>query len=177
MHHVSAEVARRHSQVAIENLSVAQITKKGKGKRGLNRNILKRRWGKMGQYVDYKLKLRGGELIKVSAYNSSRECARCRTADESNRKLRDVFCCRNPKCEMHGVEQHADFQACRVLMKRAIEKKEADGELSKASGAAGIRRGKREIGRNRASEGNPPVQSTVFSGSESADTQRERDCL
>jgi IS605 OrfB family transposase len=96
LHKQTTRLAKNHGVVVVEDLRIQNMTRSAGGtidrpgrnvraKAGLNRSILGMSWAKAGQMVAYKCPLRGGALVKVSARNSSIECARCRSVAPENR--------------------------------------------------------------------------------------------
>jgi putative transposase len=88
LHHKTADIARSHGIVVVEDLRVRNLSRSArgtverpgsnvKGKAALNRSILGMAWGKTGRMLAYKCTLHGGVLVKVDPRNSSLECARC----------------------------------------------------------------------------------------------------
>lgn len=80
IHKATRSIVDRYPVVAIEDLSVRNMTKAthGKGraaKAGLNRSVLDASFGEIRRQLDYKLKLRGGHLIVVPAPYTSQRCS------------------------------------------------------------------------------------------------------
>ena len=66
-HQTSRTIADLASHVAVEDLRVQPMVRKGRGKRKLNRSIMASGWGKMVEYLSYKCR----QLVKVNpAYTS-----------------------------------------------------------------------------------------------------------
>lgn len=125
IHTQSLYYAKNYEKVIIEKLEIQNMTASAKGtfknpgknikqKSGLNKSISDAGWGKFELFVDYKLKERGGELIKVIANYSSQECSACGYCDKNNRN-RKVFCCL--KC---GHKEDADLNAAKVIKSRGF---------------------------------------------------------
>ncbi|HIV15626.1 MAG TPA: transposase, partial [Candidatus Avisuccinivibrio pullicola] len=57
-----------------------------RAKSGLNRELLLRASGEAGRMLEYKLRLRGGLLIKVPPQYTSQKCSVCGHVSENNRK-------------------------------------------------------------------------------------------
>ena len=104
LHKTSTQIAKNHSIVYVEDLKVSNMSssaagtkenpgKKVKQKRGLNRSILDQGWYGFFQMLSYKLKWRGGKLIKVDPKNTSRTCPRCGFVSAENRKSQASFAC------------------------------------------------------------------------------------
>ena len=88
----------------IEDLKIKNMSKSGKGtiensgknvkaKAGLNRSILNEAWRKFFTYLEYKLKLKGGILIKVDPKHTSQTCIKCGYISKDNRKEQETFKC------------------------------------------------------------------------------------
>ena len=77
-----------------------------KAKAGLNRELLLRALGEAGRMLEYKLKLRGGLLIKVPPQYTSQTCAACGHVSKHNRKSQALFV-----CERCGHTANADLNA------------------------------------------------------------------
>jgi putative transposase len=113
-HRASTNIARRFGAVALEDLNVAGMTRKGRGKRGLNRNILEQGWSGLEAKLAYKLEERGGTLIKINPAYTSQECSACGVIDKASRKSQASFACRH--C---GFAAHADVNAATNILRRS----------------------------------------------------------
>jgi putative transposase len=126
-HRFTTAMAKNHSLVAIEDLSVKNMTASAAGtkeapgknvaaKRGLNREILARNWGEIRRQLEYKCIWYGSRLILVPPAYSSQECSVCGHIASENRKTQESFVC--VKC---GHSENADVNAAKVILKRALE--------------------------------------------------------
>ena len=133
LHKLSRELANNHGLVAIEALRIKAMTRSAKGsvddagqnvaqKRGLNRAILTSGWGELGRQLAYKTARAGGVLVEVPAAHSSRTCGKCGYVDEANRQGRRF------QCNACGHRAHADINAARVILARALEAQEEGGQ-------------------------------------------------
>ena len=97
-HHVSRTLADTAGQVCYEDLKVKNMTRKGRGKAGLNRENLKTGWAGLREKIEYKSAL----PTPVSPYYTSQTCSQCGAIG-----IRDSesFRCR---C---GHRSHADVNA------------------------------------------------------------------
>lgn len=95
-----------YDRIVLEDLRIPQMTKRGRGKRGLNRSILANRWGLIERRLTDKAVLAGVELIKVNPAYTSQRCAACGHVAKENRKSQAAFLC--VSC---GHEAHADVGA------------------------------------------------------------------
>ena len=84
-----------------------------RAKSGLNRSILEEGLVEFVRQLEYKLKLKGGILIRVDPRSTSRTCPMCGHVDKENRKTQAVFCCM--KC---GYSDNADLVGA-INIKRA----------------------------------------------------------
>jgi putative transposase len=136
LHVLSSHYAQRHGVVVVEDLNIRGMTKSAAGtkenpgknvaaKSGLNRSILDAAWGRFALMLDYKLKWRGGVLLKVLAQYSSQTCAECEHVDANSRVSQAEFVCTS--CG-HGA--NADVNAARVLLSRGIHGAAACGGVS-----------------------------------------------
>jgi putative transposase len=87
-----------------------------KAKAGLNRSILRVGWHILEEYIKYKSYRLGKAWFKVSAYQTSQECAVCGHTHPDNRKSQSRFVCGS--C---GHTDNADHNAAGVIKKRAIK--------------------------------------------------------
>lgn len=132
LHKVSADIAKNHGYVAVEDLRVASMTAKGRGKgrsakAGLNRAMLDQGWSTFAAMLSYKLADRGGTLVEVPAAYTSQECSVCGSVDAANRKDQSHFLCTH--C---GHEEDADVNAAKNILRRAGQARiacEVSGEL------------------------------------------------
>ncbi len=140
LHKVSNDIAKNHGLVAVEDLDVAAMTARGRGKgrsakAGLNRAILDQGWGAFCLMLGYKLAERGGTLVKVPAAYTSQECSVCGHTAAANRPSRGTF-----RCERCGHTEDADVNAAKNILGRAGQARiacEVNGEpMPSAAGTA-----------------------------------------
>lgn len=120
-------LARSYDLAVLENLQISNMTRKPKPKQdpekagaylpngaaakaGLNRVILASCWGMFATRLEQKM-----NVIKVSPVNTSRECRLCHHVSPKNRKSQAVF-----ECESCGHEEHADINAAKNILNRAL---------------------------------------------------------
>lgn len=141
LHKVSANIAKNHGYVAVEDLRVASMTARahGKGrsaKASLNRAMLDQGWSSFAAMLSYKLEDRGGTLVEVPAPYTSQECSVCGHTSRDNRPTRGTFSC--TRC---GHEENADVNAAKNILRRAGRARiacEVSGErVPPAAGTAG----------------------------------------
>jgi len=143
IHVMTFRLAKNHGLVGIEDLNVKGMTARAAGtpeapgknvaqKRGLNREILARRWGEVRRQLGYKCPWYGSLLVKVEAAYSSQECSECGHVSPENRKSQSIF-----SCVACGHAENADVNAAAVVRKRALL---AAGHAVTACGEAVSRR-------------------------------------
>lgn len=139
-HRVTVRLARAHSLIGIEDLSISNMVKSASGtadqpgrgvaqKRGLNRSIHDEAWGQIATQLQYKIAERGGVVVRVPAPNTSKRCHACRVITEGSRESQARFSCKNPACGWAG---NADINAAKNIHRAALEAATAPG-----SGVAG----------------------------------------
>lgn len=140
LHKVSANIAKNHGYVAVEDLRVASMTARahGKGrsaKASLNRAVLDQGWSAFAAMLSYKLADRGGLLVEVPAAYTSQGCSVCGHVDAASRKDRSHFLC--TRC---GHTENADVNAAKNILRRAGQARiacEVSGErIPPAAGTA-----------------------------------------
>ena len=103
------KLSRHYSEnqtVVVEDLNIKGMSKSASGtienpgtnvsaKRGLNRSIQERSWGKLYEMLEYKLAQRGGRLVRVDPKYTSQRCSCCGHIAKENRKSQSVFICTN----------------------------------------------------------------------------------
>jgi len=125
LHKLSKQYSENQT-VFVEDLKIKKMTSKTKGtvekpsknakeKRGLNRLITQQSWGIFFEFLDYKLKANGGELIKVDPRYTSRTCNHCGYVSKENRKSQSKFVC--TAC---GHSANADTNASLNILDRGI---------------------------------------------------------
>lgn len=86
-----------------------------KAKAGLNRSVLDKGWHQLETFIKYKSYRAGKVWFKISAYQTSQECAVCAHTHPNNRKTQSKFL-----CEGCGHTDNADHNAVEVIKKRTI---------------------------------------------------------
>jgi IS605 OrfB family transposase len=112
--------------IAIEDLK--HIRKRVTVRKSQRARLSNWAFGQLRNFIEYKAKLVGVEVIKIDPRNTSRECSRCRHVDKKNRQTQDKFLCRN--C---GYSANADFNASRNIRLRAMSMRQTDNSLSKVA--------------------------------------------
>ncbi|MFI6682322.1 RNA-guided endonuclease InsQ/TnpB family protein [Streptomyces sp. NPDC050485] len=125
-HKLTADLAKSHGLVAVEDLRVKAMTKRAKGsaetpargvssKAGLNRGILDNLPGERRRQLAYKCPMYGSVLVAVAPAGTSQTCRVCHHRDPASRINRDTFRCTN--C---GHVDDADHNAAGVTLTRAL---------------------------------------------------------
>ncbi|MFG1816225.1 RNA-guided endonuclease InsQ/TnpB family protein [Kribbella sp. NPDC049174] len=116
----STDLARRFDLIRVEDLRIAQMTRRPKpkpnpeepgtylpnrrrAKAGLNRGILSNGWGLLVQRLEHKA---GGRVEKVDPAYTSQTCSVCGHCAPDNREIQAVF-----RCTACGHQAHADVNA------------------------------------------------------------------
>jgi putative transposase len=107
-------LCERHGLIALEDLAVARLTKRGSGKAGLNRSMLLRAFGALRTRIEQKAKWTGTMVVAVNPAYTSRTCSRCSHVARENRESQAVF-----RCVVCGFELHADVNAAINILSRA----------------------------------------------------------
>jgi len=125
LHKLSLQYSENQT-VVVEDLKIKNMTKATKGtvekpsknasaKRGLNRIITQQSWGLFFELLEYKLKEKGGQLIKVDPKYTSQTCNECGYISKENRKSQEKFVC--TAC---GHTANADINASKNILDRGI---------------------------------------------------------
>lgn len=132
LHKASFNLVASSKVIVLEDLKLKQMTRRAKpklcektgrwlrnnatAKSGLNRSLLGVGLYKFEAFLTYKMYRANKPLVKVSAYNTSRECAVCGHTHEANRRSQATF-----HCQSCGHTDNADRNAACVIKKRAID--------------------------------------------------------
>ncbi|TCT09031.1 RNA-guided endonuclease InsQ/TnpB family protein [Paralcaligenes ureilyticus] len=122
LHKLSTLLANTYSTIAIEDLHVASMSASARGtveapgknvkaKAGLNRSILDQSWAMFWGFLDYKLRAKGGELIRVNPAFTSQRCYVCDHTEKANRPTQSQF-----RCVACGHTDHADVNAAKNIL-------------------------------------------------------------
>ncbi|WP_342745298.1 transposase, partial [Streptomyces colonosanans] len=123
-HQTTTTLALTYSTVAVEDLTITNMTRSAKGtvdspgtnvaqKAGLNRSILQESWGRMRRMLAYKLERHGGTLAAIPARHTSQRCHACGFITPGNRESQALFVCKNHRCGWTG---NADFNAAQNIL-------------------------------------------------------------
>ena len=131
-HKVSRRLVEDHDIIAIEKLNLAGMSKRAKAKidphnpgeflpngqsakRALNRKLRLSALSQLGEFLHYKARLSGGQIVEVDPKNTSRRCSSCGHVAQENRESQAVFLCK--KC---GHSDNADHNAAINILDRAL---------------------------------------------------------
>lgn len=131
-HKVSRKLVEDNDIIAIEKLNLAGMSKRAKAKvdphnpgvflpngqtvkRGLNQKLRLSALAQFGEFLRYKARLSGGQIVEVDPQNTSRRCSSCGYVAQENRESQAVFLCK--KC---GHEDNADHNAAVNIVDRAL---------------------------------------------------------
>ena len=115
IHNVSKELVVEHDFIALEDLKVKNMSKKGSRKRGLNRSILESSWGKFREVLTYKAKLADVSVVLVDPRHTSQTCNKCSHVARENRESQAIF-----KCISCGHLDNADVNAAKNILVRGL---------------------------------------------------------
>jgi putative transposase len=101
---VTTTIAKNQDVVVLEALKIRNMTASARGtlespgsqiaqKAGLNGTILDRGWGIFERMLTYKMKWKGGKVIKVPAAYTSQTCPCCGHVSADNRPTQALFLC------------------------------------------------------------------------------------
>ena len=122
IHKATSTISKNHAIVAVEDLRVRNMSASARGtaerpgrnvraKSALNRSILDQGWFEFRRQLEYKLAWRGGELLAVPAFNTSRMCSCCGFTAAENRPTQAQF-----HCVACGYRDNADTNAARNVL-------------------------------------------------------------
>lgn len=103
---ITTFIIRLYGVIVIEDLDVKKMTKKGKGKKGMNRSVLSAAPARIEQLLTYKAMRNGKHLVVIPAPYTSQRCNECGYTHRSNRESQALFRCR--RC---GYTANADYNA------------------------------------------------------------------
>lgn len=126
-HKLTADLAKNHGLIAMEDLRVSNMVRSARGskeapgvnvrqKAGLNRSISDQGWSEIRRQLTYKTARCGGTLVVVPAAGTSQTCNNCGVRDPQSRK----GCGRLFACTACGHSEHADRNAARNILSRAL---------------------------------------------------------
>lgn len=131
-HKVARRLVEENDIIAIEKLNLAGMSKKAKAKvdpnnpgeflpngqtakKALNRKLRLSALAQFGEFLEYKARLSGGQIVEVNPRNTSRRCSSCGHVAQDNRESQAVFLCK--AC---GYSDNADRNAAVNILDRAL---------------------------------------------------------
>jgi putative transposase len=111
----SACLTKNFKTLIFEDLKIANMTKGGKNKSGLNREMLRLGLGSVVQRCIDKAARRGGAVIFVDPRYTSQMCSSCGTIDRESRKSQSRF-----HCISCGFKLNADRNAAQNILARGL---------------------------------------------------------
>ena len=113
-HQITTDIVRRFDFIAVEDLGIQKMTRAGKGKHGLNREILAQSWGQIVGQLRYKAAWAGRQLVEVNPSYTSQTCSRCGVIDRGQRDGKHYACA---AC---GLRIDADENAAINILRRGL---------------------------------------------------------
>ena len=129
-HRITTDIVRNHDLIAVEALQVQNMTRSGKGKRGLNRAITEQSWGRLRNQLAYKAEWAGREYREVDPRYTSQTCSVCGHIDAESRRSQSRF-----RCTACGARLNADLNAARNILRKALP----SGGWDRAAGSPSVR--------------------------------------
>ena len=108
---LSSKLIRENQGVAVEDLTITQMTRRAVGKRvrqksGLNRSILSQSWGSFRTMLEWKGQAAGVIVERIDPAYTSQRCSCCGVVDATSRRSQAVF-----ECTACGHTENADTNA------------------------------------------------------------------
>ena len=92
LHRITTRVVRVNGLIAVEDLKIRNLARKGLHKKGLNREILTQSWGLLRNQLQYKAEWAGREFVEVDPKYTSQDCHRCGSRHDPGRS--ETYRCR-----------------------------------------------------------------------------------
>ena len=122
--HIAKEVTGGVGTVVLEDIKVSNMTRRGRGKRGLNRSMAYSRPTALLTRIGQTAENKGVKVMVVSARNTSITCHACRHIDRNSRRTQAEFVC--VRC---GHEDNADANAARNILSLAETRRQGMSSL------------------------------------------------
>ncbi len=117
IHRITTDVVKNHSaNVAIEDLKLENMTRKGSRKRGLNRSMRESALGIIAAQLVYKASSAGGECVRVAPHNTTQMCSNCYSLPRTKISLN----VRTYSCEHCGYTIDRDVNAAINVCRKGI---------------------------------------------------------
>jgi putative transposase len=135
LHRVSSQLAKTHSQLAIEDLATANLIRN----KHLSRAIADVGWGELARQLAYKADWFGGELVTCDRwFASTRICSACGTTKKqlglAERTFRCSSCGLIVDRDTNAAANLAAWADAAVLAPAQAPDRQAGGRITKASG-------------------------------------------
>lgn len=128
-------MCRDNALIGIEALAVKNMTASASGtvrqpgvnisqKAGLNRAILNKGWGGFELALQHQARITGTTIVKVNPAYTSKTCHTCGHVASESRESQAVF-----RCVACGHHAHADVNAARNILARALRAAGRDGQI------------------------------------------------
>ena len=114
LHKVTTWLIENYDVIYVENIRVEKLIQINKAKK-LRRHILQANYYKFLELLEYKAKLYGKQVIKVSPKNTSKKCSRCGYVNQKLTLNDRIFKC--PKC---GLEIDRDYNAALNILNAGV---------------------------------------------------------
>lgn len=125
LHKLSTMLVESYELVAIEDLSLSNMSASAKGsiekpgrnvrsKAGLNRSLLRAAMRNFRIMLEYKAEAAGGTVLAIDPSFTSQTCSACNHREAGNRPTQSTF-----KCLECGHSEHADVNAARNILQKA----------------------------------------------------------
>lgn len=114
LHKVTTWLIENYDVIYVENIKVEKLIQINKAKK-LRKHILQANYHKFLELLEYKAKLYGRQVIKVSPKNTSKKCSRCGYINKKLSLNDRIFKC--PKC---GLEIDRDYNAALNILNAGL---------------------------------------------------------
>lgn len=134
-HKLSDKLTKTHGFIVHEDLKIKNMSQSAKGtvekngknvdqKSGLNREILNQGWGTLFNFLEYKGKQRGVEVIRVAPQGTSQICSSCCHKDPQSRNGKHF------ECTSCGFKIDADINGAKNILTRGQREIAGRGTLT-----------------------------------------------
>jgi putative transposase len=110
-HKITTQLVRENDTIITEKLRLADMTKKGKGKRGLNRSLAMASMGRINEMLAYKAEASGVYFQEVPPAYTSQRCFECGYIAPENRESQAIF-----QCVSCNHKANADTNAAKNIL-------------------------------------------------------------
>ncbi len=110
LHEISADIVKRHSRIAVEDLQVSNMMRHPT----LARPMAEQQWGRLVHQLTFKAESAGGEVVRVRPQHTSTDCHACGHRQKMPLDVREFAC---GGC---GLVTDRDVNAARNILRRGI---------------------------------------------------------